>query len=52
MKKAAINPNLYEEECPNPKCGYVWVVRVEQPKKCPKCGHRLDKKQNETEEDR
>jgi len=23
-----------------PKCGYQWIPRVENPKKCPKCGHR------------
>lgn len=26
-------------ECTNPKCGYEWVARVMEPKKCPKCGH-------------
>jgi len=24
------------------KCGYVWVPRVADPKKCPRCGCRRD----------
>jgi predicted Zn-ribbon and HTH transcriptional regulator len=25
------------------KCGYEWIPRVENPKKCPKCGVLLSK---------
>lgn len=24
-----------------PYCGYEWVTRVEQPKACPQCKHRI-----------
>ena len=31
-------------QCPSKKCGYKWVPRVENPKKCPMCLKRLVKK--------
>jgi len=27
-----------------PYCGYEWIPRVANPKKCPRCGRRLEKK--------
>jgi len=27
-----------------PRCGHTWLLRVEHPKKCPKCTGRLEQK--------
>lgn len=34
------------KQCPSVKCGYKWVPRVENPKKCPMCLKRLKKNDN------
>lgn len=32
-----------EMKCPDTRCGYKWVPRVPNPKKCPKCLRWLDR---------
>lgn len=36
--------------CPNKSCGYSWIPRVANPKKCPRCQFRLDRKRKEKKE--
>ncbi len=38
-----------EEEMSCPKCGHVWSPRVEDPKRCPRCGKWLSKPSGEEE---
>ena len=41
-QRGILPPSLPERTCPH--CGYVWTPRKSEPKVCPYCHTRLDKK--------
>ncbi len=34
--------NIFRKNCP--RCAYCWISRVENPKECPRCKNRLDRR--------